>query len=148
MYAAASSASLAVDGYTSGSSPWVYPCTQTKPQANPWWFVDLGASMAVSSVRLFNRLDCCWDRLRSFTIRVGDVLPTASPYTSYYSSNEAPYLKSNPVCYTQSEPMNHTAGVQDVLAAACPGMKGRYVSVEIAAPSAVLSLCEVQVGGP
>lgn len=45
-------------------------CTETDGQ-DPWWRVDLGRDYYVSSVKIYNRVDCCGDRLRNFEIRVG-----------------------------------------------------------------------------
>ena len=63
-------ASHAVDGdddvnYHDGS------CTHTRKSKNPSWRVDLGSSKKVSRVDIFNRADCCTDRLKNFEVRVG-----------------------------------------------------------------------------
>ena len=49
-------------------------CTQTNLQSRPWWRVDLLESFDVWIVKITNRGDCCWDRLREFQIRVGNSL--------------------------------------------------------------------------
>ena len=40
-------------------------------ETSPWWTVDLEVLSAVSSVRVYNRRDCCSERLHNFEIRVG-----------------------------------------------------------------------------
>ena len=46
-------------------------CTHTNKQNRPWWRVDLGSIQKVMKVRVTNRNDCCWNRLRQVEIRVG-----------------------------------------------------------------------------
>ena len=66
------SASRAVDGnkgtdFHSGS------CTHTKSQQNAWWRVDLGDDYKVGMVKITNRGDIKYDRLKNFAIYVGNV---------------------------------------------------------------------------
>src|SRR5436309_2544435 len=64
-------ASLAVDGNTSGL--WADgSVTHTYGCANDWWQVDLGSSYLVSSVAIWNRMDCCSDRLSDYWVFVSD----------------------------------------------------------------------------
>ncbi|WP_205525767.1 discoidin domain-containing protein [Pyxidicoccus trucidator] len=64
-------AALAVDGSTNGAYH-SGSVTHTNTEAQPWWQVDLQGSHPISSVVLYNRTDCCWDRLQSFKVRVSD----------------------------------------------------------------------------
>lgn len=41
-------------------------------EAQPWWQVDLGSSRSVGSVELFNRTDCCTDRLSKVWLLASD----------------------------------------------------------------------------
>lgn len=61
----------AVDGNTDGvfSSESV---THTETEYQPWWQVDLQRSQSVGDVVLFNRMDCCADRLSDFTLQVSN----------------------------------------------------------------------------
>ena len=64
-------ASRAVDGnlngiYNSGS------VTHTKVDLNAWWEVDLGQQSDITSVALYNRVDCCKDRLTIFEAQLFD----------------------------------------------------------------------------
>ena len=64
-------ASRAIDGNTDG----IYnnnSCTHTTDQPNSWWEVDLGATLPMSRVLLYNRRDCCHDRLSNFRVSVFD----------------------------------------------------------------------------
>ena len=52
-------ASHAVDGNTSGTYDDRH-CTHTKfGDKHPWWMVDVGGMLAIESVTIFNRVDCC-----------------------------------------------------------------------------------------
>ena len=66
--------SNAVDGNTDGDRV-SKSCTHTKTpyEDNPWWRVDLGSSYLINRVDVYNRVDCCSNRLRNMEIRVGNV---------------------------------------------------------------------------
>ncbi len=122
-------ASRAVDGntngvYTAGST------THTANEANAWWQVDLGASYAISHVMLWNRADCCADRLANFYVFVSSTDLAGRSYSSiladgsvwrYQVAGQAPASLSVPVATS-----------------------GRYVRVQLAG-TGILSLAEVQV---
>ncbi|MGB1127429.1 MAG: discoidin domain-containing protein [Opitutales bacterium] len=60
----------AVDGNTDGNfANGSVTCTQ-EPSANPWWEVDLGRTVDVETIQVFNRSDCCGDRLNGFTLKI------------------------------------------------------------------------------
>ncbi|CAH1781366.1 unnamed protein product, partial [Owenia fusiformis] len=62
----------AVDGNTDGS--WYGgSCFAAVGNTNerPWWIVDLGKSYKVHRIVIWNRLDCCGDRLHDFAIDIG-----------------------------------------------------------------------------
>ncbi|XP_066268433.1 fucolectin-1-like [Branchiostoma lanceolatum] len=122
--AAGGDASLAVDGntdtdYQAGS------CTQTQDEADPTWRVDLGQLFMVVKVVIFNRQDCCPERLNPFNVHIGD----------------SDQVSKNPMCGGDHQ-IDVTHPSVDI---ACDGMEGRYVGVSLPGPSRVLSLCEVQV---
>ena len=59
--------SRAVDGNTSGN--WNdSSVTHTGYDNQPWWQVDLGASYSINNVELWNRTDCCGERLANFNV--------------------------------------------------------------------------------
>jgi len=73
-----SSAFLAVDGnkntdYSQGS------CIHTLMQSDPWWRVDLGASLPVAEVVIVNRrcTSPCANQLTAFEIRIGKAIFTS-----------------------------------------------------------------------
>ena len=61
----------AIDGNTdqiySGNS-----VTHTKTEKDPWWQVDLGAVKDIGLVKVYNRSDCCGDRLREAIVEIMD----------------------------------------------------------------------------
>lgn len=61
----------AVDGNTDGNhgnGSGSGPTTHTNSEANAWWEVDLAESHMLDSVVIWNRTDCCSDRLADFYV--------------------------------------------------------------------------------
>ncbi|MFT4541799.1 MAG: hypothetical protein ACI835_004261 [Planctomycetota bacterium] len=59
----------AIDNNTNGT--WsAGSVTHTADQIDSWWQVDLGGVYPLSSVRLYNRQDCCFTRLSNFWVSV------------------------------------------------------------------------------
>ena len=50
--------------YGSGTS------THTNAEDNPWWMVDLGKATDIGRVKLWNRSDCCGDRLAGAVVEI------------------------------------------------------------------------------
>jgi alpha-L-fucosidase len=51
--------------------------TEEDGSAEPWWQVDLGADTAIGEIAVWNRTDCCSDRLSDYYVLVSD-----HPFTS------------------------------------------------------------------
>ena len=118
-------AARAVDGNTNGSySVGSVTHTQLNSQ-NPWWRVDLGETYDVDQINVFNRINCCNERLNGTTVYVGDV------------------NSSDPADYTAVGTLTGSTAVQTL---AELNTTGRYVMVRIAGQG-TLSLAEVQVFG-
>lgn len=64
-------AARAIDGNTNGNYS-AGSVTHTDTQAGAWWQVDLGSTRRIESVELWNRTDCCGERLSNFTVSVID----------------------------------------------------------------------------
>jgi YD repeat-containing protein len=124
-------ASHAVDGNTNGGY-FSGSVTHTLGGGQDWWQVDLGGSYAIQSVRVWNRTDCCADRLTNFYVFVSD--------TPFAATDLAATLGQAGVSayYTPGQ-----GGTPTTLAAA---RTGRYVRVQLASQG-VLSLAEVEVMG-
>lgn len=69
--AAGGDSARAVDGNTDGHYPH-NSVTHTQDAAQQWWQVDLGTIQAIGHAVLFNRIDCCGERLHDFKLRVSD----------------------------------------------------------------------------
>merc|ERR1719318_2316601 len=66
------------DGNTNGD--YLYrTCTHTTSQRNPWWKVDLQDTFPVREVIVYNRADCCADRIDGFIIHVGNTGSSSDP---------------------------------------------------------------------
>ena len=64
-------ASRGIDGNRSGT--WGHASvTHTNSQANAWWQVQLDGDYDLGQINLWNRTDCCSDRIDPFTIAVYD----------------------------------------------------------------------------
>ena len=72
-------ARLAVDGIIDGAFS-TKSVTHTKKEPNPWWQVDLGAVYKIDAIRVFNRTDCCGDRLDGAKVMVSDWRFSGEPW--------------------------------------------------------------------
>lgn len=126
-YAAAAGLSKsAVDGNTNGR--WTNKSvTHTRPQSNPWWEVDLGQVYDIERIKIWNRTDCCRDRLRNFYIMASPTPITAN------STSQNLYIGSA-----------QSFGGQDFLSFS-KKKKARYIRIFIQGSNKILSLAEVEV---
>ena len=113
-------AASAVDGNTSGA--WSNcSVSHTDNNYQAWWQVDLQAPYLIDVVDIWNRTDCCGERLSNFDLLVST---DGTNWTSFYYPGQAPT--------TTSFVVNRVA---------------RYVKVQLRG-SNYLTLAEVQVFGP
>ena len=124
-------AAFAVDGNTDGRYS-DGSVSHTLQEANAWWQVDLGSSATVNSIVLWNRTECCGDRLADYWVFVSNVPfgPTDTPST----------LQSR----TGTWGSHRTAAPNPSTTIAVGGAQGRYVRVQLTGTN-YLSLAEVQV---
>ncbi|KAI8502424.1 hypothetical protein Bbelb_200120 [Branchiostoma belcheri] len=116
--------SRAVDGITSTHMR-TGSCTHTEEEDNPTWWVNLGQPYKIDRVVIFNRLDCCVERINAFNIHIGD----------------SKQVIRNPKCGG-----HHWIEVnKPSVSIPCQGMRGQYVGVRLPGSKRILSLCEVQV---
>jgi hypothetical protein len=122
-------AARAVDGNTSGN--WAdNSVTHTERTQNAWWQVDLRAEQPIVQIKIWNRTDCCGERLSNFFVLVSSV-----PFTS------------NDLNTTLSQP--GVSGFQAPSQAGSPtviniGKTARFVRVQLVGTD-FLSLAEVEV---
>ncbi|XP_065831635.1 fucolectin-like [Oscarella lobularis] len=123
-HACSPTASKAVDGNTEGVFyPWC-SVTHTNNDDQAWWQVDLQGSRTVHSVRVFNRVDCCMERLANFNVTLRNSAG-ATLGTKYFAGG------TNTEIYTFQQIVVHEV---------------RYVRVHLLGKN-YLSLAEVQVIG-
>ena len=128
----ANPASRAVDGNTDGVlASGSTSHTLNNPQE--WWQVDLGGQRRVDLVQLWNRSDCCTDRLQNFSVFVSS---TDMSGRSFDELNADPTVLKRQVGASRVVP---SIGIP------VNGL-GRYVRVQLAGTN-FLSLAEVQVFG-
>lgn len=87
-------AARAVDGKTNGD--WSGGSViHTNTHCNAWWRVDLGKAYAVKEVHVWNRYDCCWERLATAVVRVSHSATIMSgvaltPYSGNFGRGTSP----------------------------------------------------------
>ena len=118
-------ASRATDGNTDTTFS-KNSCTATKEEESPWWSVDLDRTMEVKSVTVYNRGDCCGDRLNGFEVKVGDSSKSWNKNAACGGNQTATVLQGESVSVS------------------CEGKKGRFVSVVVPRKT-TLNLCEVRI---
>jgi YVTN family beta-propeller protein len=124
-------AGKAVDGNTSG----VYANASlaiTSNEATPWWQVNLGADHDISKIILWNRTDCCGDRLANFYVFVSATDMTGRTLSSIVADSSI----------WKYQVLGQAGASLSIPAAAA----GRYVRVQLTGTN-FLQLAEVQVVG-
>jgi hypothetical protein len=109
------------------------PTDPSQADANSWWQVDLGAPLNVNSIIIWNRTDCCTERLSDYWVFLSDA-PLAA--------NETP----EQLCNRNDIWAMHETAAPDPSVTIPVVKHGRYVRVQLGR-RAYLSLAEVQVLG-
>jgi len=125
------SPALAVDGNTDGNYRNA-STTHTLNEAHAWWQVDLGTLNTIQSIRLWNRTDCCSERLSNLHVIVSDV-----PFGSTDLQTTLNQRGVSDYYFTGTVGKNIEFNI---------GRTGRYVRIQLAGTN-YLSLAEVQVLG-
>jgi hypothetical protein len=118
----------AVDGNTNGSleSGSNHSVSSTNKEQGAWWQVDLGGAKLIQQIRIFNRTDCCKDRLTNYQVSVSN---NADFTTTTYQQDFHTYPNS-----------------RQVIDLRLPRIQGSYVKIQLLGNN-YLSLAEVQVLG-
>jgi hypothetical protein len=125
-------ASRAVDGRTDGAfGGGSVTHTAEDGSAEPWWQVDLGESVPIDEIAVWNRTDCCAARLSDYYVLVSD-----QPFTS------------DSLADTLAQPgvraFHQSGAAGSPTRVAVGGIAARHVRVQLRG-TAPLSLAEVQV---
>ncbi|MCG8501719.1 MAG: Ig-like domain-containing protein, partial [Firmicutes bacterium] len=126
-------AERAVDGNTSGvwSEGSVTHTDVTEPER--WWQVDLGQSYTISEIKIWNRTDCCADRLSDYYVFVKNSPFIASTISGLQS-------ESGVTTYHETTQPNPSTSIM------VSDLSGQYVRIQKNVNDA-LSLAEVEVFG-
>jgi hypothetical protein len=122
----AGSARVAIDGNTNGQ--WTGGSVTHTDNQLPWWEVDLGAVYDISTIRIWNRTDCCRERLTQFRIVVGETPIVA---------NDTRTFGGGPQSFGTEDSKEFTSTANT---------RGRYVRI-MQTRQDYLSLAEVEVFG-
>ena len=69
VYGPNAAASKAIDGTNDGTFA---SCACTLEETDPWWEIDLGAVNSIDHILVYNRNDCCPERLDNVTVNILD----------------------------------------------------------------------------
>ncbi|CAM5382596.1 hypothetical protein GCM10010329_13770 [Streptomyces spiroverticillatus] len=130
-----SPASRAVDGNTDGNHGAGSVTHTAEPSNQAWWQVDLGKSSRLGSVDVWNRTDCCADRLKNYW-----VFASAEPLTA----NTVEEARNTPG--VTAIHVTEQAGRPSRIALPA-GTTARHVRIQLESTTMPLSLAEVQVRG-
>ncbi len=138
-------AALAVDGKTDGD--WfkgsvtstacnINSANECQGSYQPYWRVDLGAVYDIDEIQIWNRTDCCQERLSNFKIMVtSDVKrsqSTGNPREEFemgfHNASDEKHKGKNPMTFRDRK-------------------RGRYVTITVLNKNAFISLAEVKVFG-
>jgi alpha-L-fucosidase len=122
----------AVDGNTDGNWGGNSVTHTAEPSDQAWWQVDLGRSYPIDEVAIWNRTDCCSERLSDYWLLVSEDPITAD---SLAEARSAPGVTAIHEENTAGRPTR--IDLDDV--------PGRYVRVQLESDVDPLSLAEVQV---
>jgi uncharacterized protein (TIGR02145 family) len=119
-----------VDGETNGNySNNSVSCTNEQPQ-DAWWTLDLQRGYRITKINIFNRTDCCKDRLMNYRVTIAD----DAGFTKIKYIKEF-YIAPSPKATIDLSAYN---------------IEGRHVKIEalkLPGRTSVVSLAEVQVMG-
>ena len=124
--------SRAVDGNTDGNYGAGTTTHTAEPSDEAWWQVDLQDTHAIDEIEIWNRTDCCAERLSDYWVMVSE-----SPITAD-SLDEARTMPGVTAIHQPGQAGRPTRIDLDDL-------PGRYVRVQLASHSNPLSLSEVKV---
>ena len=110
------------DGYLGNGS-----FTRTRKETGPWWTLQLSKSYKISKVNVFNRQDCCGDRILNFVMTI--------------------YRGGSKVYYSSIATPDESGLVKRIYEFMVPDVVGDNVEIKIPGPDKILSLVEVQVMG-
>jgi hypothetical protein len=125
-------AGRAVDGNTSGEYFSANSVSHTNNQPQEWWEVDLGAIYNIGLIKIWNRTDCCSEKLSNFYVMVSE-----KPFSSSNINNSL----AQPGMWS-----NHNSGTAGRTTEIKVNARGRYVRIQLLGTN-YLHLAEFEVFG-
>lgn len=107
--------------------------THTKAESQPYWTIDLLSVKYIHHVELFNRTDCCSNRLTNYHVFVSD-----TPFTG--TTVAASKAQSGVSDW-------HNTGTAPAQSQVDIGRTGRYIRIQLEGKNTPLSLAEVKIMG-
>lgn len=128
-------AKLAVDGNTDGDFA-NGSVSHSGQEANAWLEIDLGQVEAIDNVKIWNRTDCCGERLHDYWLFISE--------TPFLTGDTASDLQARPSVWGQINPKPNPK-----ITIKTPDVKGRYVRLQMEGKQPIeesfLSLAEVEI---
>jgi hypothetical protein len=114
----------------------------SRTQDNPWVSIELPADAAVKQIVIFNRFDCCWDRLDPFQLWVG-----SSPGDYGSPTSRACGVQNLTI---GSEPTPGPFAFDCVTAGGSLGtpLRGNFLTLVLPGQSRTLNLAEIRAFSP
>ena len=128
-------ASLAIDGNTTGSSPWSADLQHTTKEPTPWWYVELGVNASIEAVKIYNRTGSNQGRLKNFYVFVSENPIDGTRTIADLTSDAA----------IENQFFSGSAGADVTLNFG--GVPGSYVLVKLTGDPGILHMAEVEVLG-
>ena len=114
--------------------------THTGLQVEPWWEVNLGASYMIQTIKVYNRTECCIERLNDSYVFVSSTPLVGRTLTDI--------LNDCSVQRFQIGQLQTGPGAPQVVPLPAVNWRGQYVRVQLKGPAArEFSLAEVEVMG-
>ena len=126
-------ASNAIDENTEGAfwNP-AQSVSLTKWEQNPWWQIDLGTVSTIDEINIWNRTDCCLDKLKDYYILVSDSpFSSTNLNTTINQSGVTSFFQNTIAGNPSTIPINTT---------------GRYIRIQLQ-DQGFLALAEVEIIG-
>ena len=123
-------ANLAIDGNTNGSFPGGSVTDTNENSLNPWWTCNWSVVDSISDVTIWNRTDCCGERLTNF----------------YVFLSKTPFASTDPTVTAATKGVwkYYHAGIAGTTTIVPVKSCGRYLRIQIAG-TGTLALAEVQI---
>ncbi|WP_209405491.1 Ig-like domain-containing protein [Pseudozobellia sp. WGM2] len=126
-------AATAIDGVTSGNSPWIPNVQHTANEFSPWWELDLGSTYLMDTLSIYNRGEGLEIRLKDFYVFVSE-----KPFPSTATVESLSDDSSLSSYFFEGE-----AGLLEKIAL---NKDGRYVRIQLSG-GGILHMAEVEIQG-